>query len=354
MKGKSFCPICKCSLDAELKIGLNVLLQRDCPQHGPIETIIYSSVEYYNAALNSPKNPNAMKCLVVEVTQRCSVGCKTCSASSLPGGSDKSISSILSEIRDAKQVYNLEAVAISGGEPLMREDLLKLLDEVHHLISKVVLITSGTGFENSQYLINALGERKAWLEIYLQFDSLRDEVLHTLRSDSISTEIRKARLRAAVNTGLLVTPVCVVADGINSDEVPSLVRYAMEEGANGITFQPLRQLGRFPNVQKKSDEISTVDCIQRLALEASGISAEEPSPLNSQPFDLAANWERPLHKMSLQGLFSDANSRGFRIVTSSYWDHSNYFSTLINNSPHYFLIRSGSYFQPLNVHYLIP
>lgn len=347
--GKCFCPVCHTALNGLILIDRNVSLVRECPRHGNIKTPLFSRSDYLTDALSAASRwADRRRCLVVEITDRCDVGCATCSASSVLSGRETSAADIVDKALSTAASIGATVVALSGGEPLMRADIWEIADAIHEAVYKVVLITSGRGFEDDPTILNCMSQRSDWLEVYLQFDSLDDEVLKSIRTPATNSALRRRRLALAIATGASVSAVCVVPPEGLEGSVGELARYCRSEGAAGITFQPLRQLGRFPTAGVKAGDLGTIDYIQRLALEGLG-SSDSPRPLSQQPLDIVVNFigEDPPHVGNVF-FTAEGNQLGFRVATSSYWDHSNYFEPFAELESFYFMSGAG---QPLNARY---
>jgi uncharacterized radical SAM superfamily Fe-S cluster-containing enzyme len=349
--GTACCPISGEVLFGSLRFGDGVRLARYSQAHGQFENLIYASEEYFDACVRSASQEmnRSEKCLVVEITDRCDVGCATCSACSVDDGKDEPGLALVAGVRSAVQACGANVVALSGGEPLMRDDIWIIADLIKAFTDRVVLITSGRGFETDQSILQEISERSEWLEVYLQFDSLNLETLRSMRTPSTTPSLRKNRLRLAVQTGAIVSAVCVVSDFTQDDEIKQLTEYLIANGAGGVTFQPLRELGRFPIKQSERDHLRTVDGIQRAAL-STVFESNNPVPFSGQPFDMSVSW---LNGTSASEFFVARSPRqDFRIATSSYWDFSNYFSPLTEGNPAYFFMRErGNQVRMLNRHY---
>src|SRR5712691_4755963 len=124
LTGKSYCPFCLRELEGRLVLDEQVSLVRRCPEHGDQITPLFRSPEYLSKALIAHTAPVQQRhCLVMEVTDRCDVGCATCSASSTLSGRERSSRDLVGSAIIAAKDLGADVVALSGGEPLMREDL---------------------------------------------------------------------------------------------------------------------------------------------------------------------------------------------------------------------------------------
>src|SRR5262249_15817503 len=127
-------------------------------------------------------------------------------------------------------------------------------------------------------------------EVYLQFDSLRKEVLQNIRG----VDLRGVRSRALANleaAGLSTTLVVVVKKGVNDQEAGDIVRYALDfRCVRGVTFQPVQDAGRNLGFDKNRDGRMLSD-IRRAIAERSGIfAAEDLLPLPCNPEAIAIGY----------------------------------------------------------------
>lgn len=349
--GHSFCPICEEALPGRLLIDDHVWLTRRCPEHGLVKTKLFESPDYFAKAVAlSRPGPRQPRCLVVELTERCDQRCTTCSASSTNMGAEPTARALIERTLLEATALGADVVALSGGEPLMRRDLWEIADALHTKIQKIVLITSGRRLESDRAILREIAARAEWLELYLQFDSLRDDVLRKLRSSGITSDLRRRRLELAVNTGAAVSAVCVVPPDIPETDIAELTVFLRAHGAAGVTFQPLRRLGRHPMITSASSRLGTVDFIQKYALQALGAVFDEALPFAPQPFDIAVSVMTGCEAVNSSQFFWSGRSKGFRVATSSYWDYANYFDPLASCGRYYFYMGT----QPLNARYFSP
>lgn len=107
------------------------------------------------------------------------------------------------------------------------------------------------------------------MEIYLQFDSLDNQVTQTLRGSRLS-RIRQQALENLNRVGLSTTLVVVVAKGVNDHEIGEIIAFAASQPCvRGVTLQPVQYAGRTHNVDDRNR--LTVSEIRRRIVEQSGI-----------------------------------------------------------------------------------
>lgn len=134
------------------------------------------------------------------------------------------------EIEDLARVASgmgIRKLKITGGEPLVRDDIVEIVKRVAPLFEEVSMTTNGVRLAP---LVPAL--REAGLaRVNISLNSLgRDRYARICGSDHLADAI--AGIDASIAAGL--TPVklnMVLLKGINDDEVPGLLRFAAGRGA---------------------------------------------------------------------------------------------------------------------------
>jgi hypothetical protein len=126
------------------------------------------------------------------------------------------------------------------------------------------------------------------LEIYLQFDSLRDETLKILRGASLA-DLHTRALTRLEELGLSTTLVMTVVPGINDDQMGEVIQHALQwRCVRGVTLQPLSLAGRIAlNGQLRT---LTVSGLRRAIAEQSGVFSKTdilPVPCNPDTLAMA-------------------------------------------------------------------
>ena len=125
--------------------------------------------------------------------------------------------------------HGVEKVRITGGEPLVRRDLEKLiamLAEVHGL-QDLTLTTNGSLLKRQARALKDAGLRR----ITVSLDSLRDEVFKAMNDVDFPVEGVLEGIEAAVAAGLDPVKVnMVVQRGVNDEDVVEMARYFRGSG----------------------------------------------------------------------------------------------------------------------------
>jgi len=259
----SICSTCLRRVDAKIVFqDGSVWMLKRCPVHGAERVLMADDIAYYKLAretfIKTPEQviaPNTAArygcpydcgicpdheqhgcTLLIEITDNCNLRCPTCYAGSGPERQTHRSLEQIERMLDRAVANEGEPsiIQISGGEPTMHPqffEILKLARErpIGHL------------------MINA--EFNPGLEIYLQFDSFRPEVLTTLRG----TNLKKTHYRAIDRlneTGIHTTLVATIRRGLNDDEMGKIIDFGTQQPCvRGVTFQPIQAAGRLEGLR---------------------------------------------------------------------------------------------------------
>lgn len=174
--------------------------------------------------------------LRVSLTDRCNLRCSYCMPPEgldwLPGEHVLTDDELIRLITIAVRDLGIEEVRFTGGEPLLRKSLEQILAATtalrtrHGRVPQTALTTNGLGLDR-----RAAGLVRAGLHrINVSLDSLDRQrfarITHRDRFDDVL-----AGLRAAAQAGLSPVKVnAVLVRGINDDEAPDLLRWAIGQG----------------------------------------------------------------------------------------------------------------------------
>ena len=217
----------------------------------------------------------------LSVTDRCDFRCVYCMAEDMTFAPKQNILSLeeIHEIARAFVELGVEKVRITGGEPLIRPNILSLVKSLGELpgLNQLVLTTNGSQLHRLSGALRELGVTR----INISLDSLQprrfrqltrhgnlDQVIAGIDA-AIAAQFTRIRLNA------------VILKGRNEDEVIDLVDFALQRGVD-IAFIEEMPLGMIDEHDRalsfcSSEELRTI-ISRKYALEPMGESLDNAGP----------------------------------------------------------------------------
>jgi GTP 3',8-cyclase len=170
--------------------------------------------------------------LRVSLTDRCNLRCTYCMPEEglawLPRAQQLTDDEVNRLVRIAVQRLGVTEVRFTGGEPLLRRGLVGIVAAAAALQPRpqISVTTNGIGLERLAVPLRDAGLNR----VNVSLDTLSAERFRELTRRDRHADVL-AGLRAAADAGL--TPVkinTVLMRGINDDEAPALLRFALEHG----------------------------------------------------------------------------------------------------------------------------
>src|SRR6185295_7699041 len=124
-------------------------------------------------------------------------------------------------------------------------------------------------------------------EVYLQFDSLRDEVHQELRGARLA-DIRHRALEHLNEHDISTTLVVTVKKGLNDHELGEIIEFALRQPCvRGVTFQPIQAAGRLENYDPARDRLTLTETRRRILEQTAVFKPEDIIPVPCHPDSLA-------------------------------------------------------------------
>ncbi len=212
--------------------------------------------------------------LRVSLTDRCNLRCSYCMPAEgldwLPGEQVLTDDEVVRLVTIGVERLGIREVRFTGGEPLVRRGLVDIVARTHALGVETSLTTNALGLSRMAPALAAAGLDR----VNVSLDSIRPESFAAItRRDRLHDVLDG--LRAAQSAGLGPVKVnAVLLRGVNDDQAPELLRWAVEEGyqLRFIEQMPLdAQHGWSREAMVTADEI-----FERLSAEFTLAPAEEP------------------------------------------------------------------------------
>jgi uncharacterized radical SAM superfamily Fe-S cluster-containing enzyme len=272
----SVCPYCYRVLPSVIVERENkVYIRKTCPEHGEIEELYYGDVDFYKRVSKFYEEGRGTKYVYTQVkttcpfncglcamhkqhtalvnlvaTNRCDLSCWYCFFYSEAAGYvyEPSLEQVREMIRSVKKQGVTVAVQITGGEPLLREDLLDIIRTLRDEgVRHIQLNTNGLKFarlylsEPVKAIEYARSLRTSGLNtVYLSFDGVtpRTNPKNHWEIPLIFEVFRKSGI-----TSVVLVPT--VIKGVNTHELGAIVRFAAKnmDIVRAVNFQPVSLTG---------------------------------------------------------------------------------------------------------------
>lgn len=299
---RSICPECFKVIDATLYEEDNqVLMKKECLEHGLFEDVYWSSFEEYTRAQKysiigegvknpqtktvhghpfdcglCPNHKSATSLAIIDVTNRCNLRCPICFANAAVAGyvyepTKEQIGKMLQTLREAKP-SPATALQFSGGEPTVREDLPELVK-----MAKVAGFDHIEVNSNGIKLAESVDYCRSLLDagvstFYLQFDGMKPEVyIKTRGQDLLATKLRVLdNCRKAGLDSIVLVPT--VVKGVNDNQLGAIIEFAAKnfDVVRCVNFQPVSITGRIDYEKRKEMRITIPDCVRLIEEQTGG------------------------------------------------------------------------------------
>ncbi len=290
-KTASLCPECLKTLPAEVfERDGKVWIRKHCAKHGEVEDLYWGDFALYKKAERfahdgrGVQNPNVEKTAVtcpqdcglcrlhkshtalanIAVTTRCDLRCFYCFFYSERLGyvyepSLEQIREMVRNLRNERPV-SCNAVQVTGGEPLLRDDLTDIIRICKEEgIDHVQLNTNGIRLSHEPGIAREV--RNAGVNtLYLSFDGVTPKT-NPKNHWEIPGILQRCR---NANLGVVLVPT--VIKGINDHEVGDIVRFGFQNNdvVRGVNLQPVSLVGRITHAERAKMRITIPDVLERL------------------------------------------------------------------------------------------
>jgi cyclic pyranopterin phosphate synthase len=184
---------------------------------------------------DSYKRP--IKSLRISLTQRCDFNCFFCHQEGEKSSGQELTPVEVESIVKIASGQGIRSVKLTGGEPLLRDDLEEIVSRIKPYLDEVSMTTNASKLAEKACKLKEAGLARVNVSLH----SLDSSIFMDITGGNHRDEV-EAGIREAIKCGL--TPVklnMVVMKGVNDDEVERLIDFSSNTGAvlQLIEFQEL-------------------------------------------------------------------------------------------------------------------
>ncbi len=206
--------------------------------------------------------------LRISVTDRCNFRCVYCMPKEVFGRDYRFLErkelltfEELERLARAFVSRGVEKIRITGGEPLLRRDLERLLESLARLDIDLTLTTNGTLLPQKARVLADAGLRR----VTVSLDSLDDEAFRAMNDVDFPVRRVLDGIDAAAAVGLPVKVNAVVKRGVNEDSILEMARH-FKETPHTLRFIEYMDVGhsngwRLDDVVPAAEIVRTIDAV---------------------------------------------------------------------------------------------
>ena len=296
----TLCPYCMRLIPGRIfERDGKVYIRKVCPEHGEFEELYYGDAKLYYRMMayeETGKGPGQVKAYVglsapcpfncglcsmhenhtalanLVVTNRCDLSCFYCFFYAEKAGYvyEPTIEQLRAQVRQLKRQGVTMAIQITGGEPMMRSDLVDIVRMLKEEgVRHVQLNTNGiwfakTFFDDPEYAVHYTKMlREAGVNtVYMSFDGVTPKVNWKNHWEVPFTfEV----FRRAGMTSVVLVPT--VIKGMNDHELGDIIRFGAKhmDIVRSVNFQPVSLSGQLKKKERERMRITIADAINKIA-----------------------------------------------------------------------------------------
>ena len=214
---------------------------------------------------------------LVEITSNCNLKCPMCFAESGPGGTNIDFATYREMVDRYVQLEGIaDVLQLSGGEPTLHPDLVRMVRYAYEQPIQVVMInTNGIRLAHDPELVDATGDDARSARNLSAVRRLRRcDVTNALRGERL-LETKLTALDNLERAGIRATLVCTVEHTTNLHEVGRVLKFGLERpGVRGVSYQLATYCGRHLPAADLEHRATMPDVAKALVAQTDGLLAE--------------------------------------------------------------------------------
>ena len=214
--------------------------------------------------------------ITIEVTQRCPNRCIYCSSLSDATKTQYLDYDTICRVVDDAKSLGAKSVSLSGGEPFLHLDIIKIAEYIHaqglqcNLYSSgIVMSENGMPTSVSTKILEAIKWKVSKLIVNIEAASEKDYNA-IMGTDFGGFSLMKTTIRNAVALGIVVE-AHMVPMRVNYQQIPDVVNLCVDLGVTQLSFLRLVAQGRaMDNLQQVLIDTEELETAKRMMKEAAG------------------------------------------------------------------------------------
>ena len=206
--------------------------------------------------------------LRISVTDRCNFRCVYCMPKEVFGSDYRFLDrkelltfEEIERVARAAVALGVEKLRLTGGEPLVRKDVDRLIAMLAPLGVELTLTTNASLLQSKAQVLASAGLHR----VTVSLDSLDDETFRLMNDVDFSVSRVLDGIEAAAAAGLPVKVNAVVKRGLNDDGIVAMARYFREQG-HTLRFIEYMDVGA-TNGWRLDDVVPAAEIIERISAE---------------------------------------------------------------------------------------
>ena len=181
-----------------------------------------------NQAVQTDNYHRPVLSLRISITGRCNINCFYCHHDGVIPQEYEMTPSEIERIARISQKLGIKKIRLSGGEPLIREDIVEIVKRISHLGFKdVSLTTNGILLEKYALKLKESGLNR----VNVSFDTLNPQTYKFITKSNYLEKVKNG-IKQAVKVDLYPVKVnMVIMRGVNHQEVWDMFQFCKENGA---------------------------------------------------------------------------------------------------------------------------
>ncbi len=165
--------------------------------------------------------------LRITITNRCNLNCLYCHHDGMIKSKDEMTPDEIYEICKISKEFGVKKIRLSGGEPLIRKDIVEIVEKISSLdFDDISITTNGTLLTDYAKQLKKVGLKR----VNISLDTLDSETYKFITKKDYLNKVKKGILKA-INVGLFPVKInMVLMKGINENEVNDMFEFCRKHG----------------------------------------------------------------------------------------------------------------------------